>query len=870
MRIFGVGPGACKSMTYMGLAASPPFGIKGVPSSAEILDHIISSVFVADPKGRLIYANAALRERSGLVDSEIGEETDDGQPLPRSLTAFRHAYRRAKAAGAPHRFDDVRVTRLDGQERLYAGWMIPLVADGKHTGMLCTAEDVTELREREEELHQFEDRLGTLVNVVPGLVWVTDPETARVRAISQRAEDILGYPVAEWLEPGFFFEHVHPDDRERMAAFVRTLAADGASKEVEYRMIAADGRVRRLHGHASVFREAGKTWMHGATFDVTEARVAEEELRRTTEMLRAIFEQSAIGIIVRDADGNLIEKNAAFDDTCDECSEDVQRRLRPQLERLMKGEIGEIDCEMRCLAGRWYRVRASRVIVDRGEPAVSVTTIENITDRKRAEEQLRGSRDMLGEFVALTTDWVWECDTKARYTWASGRVRDVLGYEPEEVVGKTACDLAPPEEVARVRELLLPLVHAPRAFSMIELIGQHRDGHHVWLEVSGMPLFDDHGAFTGYRGVVRDVTEREANRRERHLLATAIRHAGDIVVITDRDGNIEYVNPAFEDASGYRRDEVLGKTPRILKSGHQPDDFYAELWSELTAGRNWLGSFINRRRDGQTYNVDATISPIFNDRHAITGYVAVERDVTHTLALIESLRSAIEMERFGRLVGAVAHEVRNPLNAIQAAAAALELDFGDHPDARPLFEIVRSQVGRLAQLMRDLLIIGRPISEAALQPHFISSIVTEAIDLWSAAHPDVGAHRLKFRAECDCVIQADPLRLHQVILNLLDNALQHSRGESDIFVRLQQSGDSCSLTISDRGDGVKPENLAKIFEPFFTTRRSGTGLGLALAKSIVEQHGGTVKLANNAPLPGCTVTITIPIAEGGASCSRKS
>jgi len=232
-------------MTYKGLAALPPFVIEGVPSSAEILDRIISSVFVADRRGRLTYANAALRERSGLVDSEIDEETDDGQPLPRSLAAFRDAYRRAKAAGAPQRFDHVRVTRRDGEERLYAGWMVPLVEAGKHTGMLCTAEDVTELR------------------------------------------------------------------------------------------------------------------------------ATEEELRRSRAVLRAV-EQSAMAIAVRDRDGRVIEQNAAFAEIGTSCEDDVQKQLRPQFEQLMTGEIDEIDGEVRCPAGRWYRVRASRVVSDRGEPPFSV------------------------------------------------------------------------------------------------------------------------------------------------------------------------------------------------------------------------------------------------------------------------------------------------------------------------------------------------------------------------------------------------------------------------------------------------------------------------------------------------------------------
>jgi two-component system NtrC family sensor kinase len=204
--------------------------------------------------------------------------------------------------------------------------------------------------------------------------------------------------------------------------------------------------------------------------------------------------------------------------------------------------------------------------------------------------------------------------------------------------------------------------------------------------------------------------------------------------------------------------------------------------------------------------------------------------------------------------------VRNPLNAIQAATAALELDYGKGPDARELFDIVHSQVGRLAQLMRDLLVIGKPVDQMSMQRRRVAEIVREGVALWRAGRRPANRDCVRLEGDSQLEVLVDSTRMQQVLINLLDNALQHGGEGTNVVISIEDRADGCCICVRDSGRGVKADDADRIFEPFYTTRRGGTGLGLALVKSIVQRHGGSVALRNNHPDRGCTFEMVLPAA----------
>ena len=377
------------------------------------------------------------------------------------------------------------------------------------------------------------------------------------------------------------------------------------------------------------------------------------------------------------------------------------------------------------------------------------------------------------------------------------------------------------------------------------------------------------------RALEQELEERKAAQAEREKLMTAIDQAGEIILITDAEGNIEYANPAFEKVTGYSRAEVLGKTPRVLKSGKQDAAFYGSLWGDISSGKTWERRMVNKRKDGTFYTEVSTISPVLDAAGRIVNYVAVKRDITEQLRLENQFLQSQKMEAVGVLAGGVAHDFNNILTAIKAYAGFIRNDLPPEAPMRADAGEILTAADRAGTLTRQLLAFSR---RQILAPRVVdmNKIVGDMTKMLSR----VIGEDIKIGTELEpapCLALVDPGQLEQVVLNLAVNArdampkggkltlqtaiLAGDAGLSAAHPDLPRGPLGC-LKVRDTGTGMTGEVKARIFEPFYTTKEQGkgTGLGLSTVFGIVKQSGGEVTVSSE-PAKGATFSIYLPLAE---------
>jgi PAS domain S-box-containing protein len=355
------------------------------------------------------------------------------------------------------------------------------------------------------------------------------------------------------------------------------------------------------------------------------------------------------------------------------------------------------------------------------------------------------------------------------------------------------------------------------------------------------------------------------------MLARAVESATDSIVITDLEGSIEYVNPHFEKLTGYTRAEVYGRNPRIVSSGRQSKEFYAEMWRTLKAGGEWKGRFINRRKDGTLYTEEATIAPVLDASGVPCKYVAVKRDITRLEELQDQLRQSQKMEAVGQLAGGIAHDLNNVLQVITLAShLALSSDNSEFKDARVRETLAAALKG--AGVIRQLLAFGRR-QMMRLEVLDLNLVVRETEDLLRhLLREDI---RISLKLDPKLAhVKADSVQITQVILNLALNArdamangglLEISSDNFEIAPGAENApgrlppGKYARLRIRDTGSGMDEATKRHIFEPFFTTKEigKGTGLGLSTVYGIVTQSEGHIEFDSELGV-GTTFSIYFP------------
>ena len=513
----------------------------------------------------------------------------------------------------------------------------------------------------------------------------------------------------------------------------------------------------------------------------------------------------------------------------------------------------------------------------------------------RRGEALKESENRFRSMADCAPVMIWIAGVDKLCTYFNKGWLQFTGRSIEQETGNGWAEGVHPEDLQRCLDTYTAAFDAHREFAM-EYRLRHFDGEYRWVVDNGVPRYDDRGAFMGYIGSCIDITERRRSEADLRMLYRAIEQSSASIVITDRAGKIEYVNPRFEDATGYTRSEVLGRNPRFLKSGQTQAQTYEDLWKAISEGGEWRGELCNRRKNGELFFEFAAISGVKSENGEIEHYIAVKEDITarkqadaERASIEGQLREAQKMQAIGTLAGGIAHDFNNILAIVLGNTELARQDLGaDSPVLESLDEIHKAS-SRGRDLVQQILSFSRrQSSERKLTA--LAPIVEESRRLLRATL----TARVTIDVHCDAdvpAVLADATQIEQVLINLATNAQHAMRGGAGhIGIRLDTvmldaawaeahpalramharcPGRKVRLSLSDDGSGMDAAILGRIFEPFFTTKPvgEGTGLGLSVVHGIVQDHEGAIEV-DSQPGRGTTFAIYLPAVEEQTNAAK--
>jgi PAS domain S-box-containing protein len=474
----------------------------------------------------------------------------------------------------------------------------------------------------------------------------------------------------------------------------------------------------------------------------------------------------------------------------------------------------------------------------------------------------------LGRLSDVTHELLGVIGFDGRFKFLNSSWESILGYSQEELMASPHIERVHPDDRAATVADVLKVAHGSPSTSF-ENRQRCKDGSYKWISWSTIASLSQQCFYVAGR----DITEHKRSNDRVLQLAQALENNSEMICMGDDKGRAVFVNQALLRASGYREEEIIGKSfDETLLSPDNPPTLAEEIRTCVIAGGTWRGECLQRRKNGRDLNVALSIGVIRDREGRVTGSFGISQDITERKQLEEQLRRAQKMEAVGQLAGGVAHDFNNLLTVIIGYAGDLteRLDTSD-PLRKKAEEIARSGQ-RAASLTRQLLAFSR---QQVLEPKVLNlnsvvddlkkmlrRLINEDIELITALDPELGQ------------VKADQGQIEQVIVNLAVNArdamprggkltIETTNVKVDEVLARQHPpispGSFALLTVTDTGVGMDAETQSRIFEPFFTTkdRGKGTGLGLATVYGVVKQSGGFMRVSSELG-HGTTFEILLP------------
>ena len=522
--------------------------------------------------------------------------------------------------------------------------------------------------------------------------------------------------------------------------------------------------------------------------------------------------------------------------------------------------------------GRWFEARIDAFACGEGRHAV--LSLIDVTESRHDRERLLDSESRFRLIAENSTDWITRHAPDATYLWVSPACHEMLGYEPDELVGRNPYDFFHPEDRPAVERSHQRILSHPQT-SVVEYRFRCADGSYRWLETTSRAITDPQtGELAELQCASRDITHRKQTQTMLQLIRAAIEQVHDAVVITEPEldppgPRIVYVNHAFVEMTGYEQSEVIGQTPRILQGPLTNRKVLDRLRRDLQQRGVFHGMTTNYRKNGQSYAVEWTITAVRDASGKLINWVSIQRDITERLraeAAQQELQNQLahvgRLTTLGELASGLAHELNQPLAAISNFAHGVERRIAsggiDPADLGNAIEHIAAQSDRAGEIVQRLRGFVRK-REPTLTPEPLPELIDDVRALLTHEIQQSDAELMTDFDPSLPPVLADRVQIEQVLINIVRNAIEASQSAAHasttpprVEIRASARAPHVHIEITDRGPGLEPQEIERIFDPFFSTKEEGMGMGLTICHSIVQLHGGQLWAEANRDGPGLT------------------
>ncbi len=869
-------------------------------------------IFITDYQSKMLFANPALKKQTGydVKDFQMPQKdnpflhSDDTDYVGISIADF------IKSNRLHSEIIENRLIDKAGQIHWYSS-LISKIEFDHQPALQFIVRDVTKQKEAIDQLFKQEEQYRTLFNFSPDGILIEnmdgtiiDMNPAFSKIMGYRRDELIGRKVHMLSDPSSI---------DRVDKNIIKLKQGKLLKHVE-KSIKKDGTraLMELNERKFVLPDGG-SGIICIVEDVTERAKAEENLINSEESYRGLFNSTNDAIYIQDREGHFVDVNDGavkmygyprkyfIGKTPEFLSAPGMNDMNKAVEMIRKAFRGKQQSFEFWGIDRKGRIFPKEVRLNKGkyfDQDVVIAFAQDITERKKADEAIRESQRRLSTLMSNLPGMAYRCMNDKNWTmeFVSDGCLELTGYKSSDLLGNRKIsynNLIHPEDQSNVWNMVQDGVSRHQPFIMIYRINT-KNGKQKWVWEQGIGIYSNEGNLIALEGFISNITDQKLAEEELRKFSRSVEQSPTIVVITKLNGNIEYINPKFTRVTGYLPEEVLNKNPRILKSGKTPAETYTTLWQTITAGKEWSGEFINKRKNGEIYWESANIFPLKDDKGVITHFIAMKEDITTRKKMEQDLINAKEKaEESDKLKSAflanMSHEIRTPMNAIIGFSQLLS-----EPDTTPeeqnhYISLIQKSGGDLLGLIDDIIDISK-IEAGQLKifksDYFVDTILTEIYESYvEYLKTTVTKKDIKFKYNSSeklkkIVIHTDIDKLKQVVRNLINNAIKFTDfGLIEFGAELKTEGRDSSIQfyVRDTGIGMPNDKLDVIFESFrqldAANKRlyGGTGLGLAITRKIVELLGGEIWVKSS-PGQGSTFYFSHPynplLVQGGTLITK--